>query len=292
MFENEVVKYKDNNHFMELVPVGLWESYYKARYNRDQLNLIGSALPLKVLTDKGVDVDVDFKIKSTDLNTDASNNKYRKFHNNGNGGVTFKIDVIIDKDESWGYGKQGGADFVYYGVKYPARARIKVWLDFWYTNMTPLYIVSDAIDVPNGKYIISNNPTRKQNYRKHTVWTLEFTTYRPLDLQVWEANPSLSKYTGKTTANASAKNTKLANCELKNFIYSPNKKENTTQCTRWLQEKLYQLGFMDKLYTTGWYNNDVANAVKEFQSKYQKYYTGMKPTGKMDKITLEALSSF
>ena len=64
--------------------------------------------------------------------------------------------------------------------------------------MTPLYIVSEAIDVPNGTYIISNNPTRKQDFKQHTVWTLEFTTFNPLNLYKWGASQSLSKHTGKT----------------------------------------------------------------------------------------------
>ena len=289
MFEKELANYR--TYFMEIVPVGLWESFYAARYNRNQLYLINNALPLNIIQNKGIEVEKDFKINITDLNTNQENIKFKHFHNTGNGGVTFKIDVIIDKAESWGYGKQGQANFVYKGVKYPARARISVWLEYWYIHMTPLYIVSEAIDVPNGTYIISNNPTRKQDFKQHTVWTLEFTTFNPLNLYKWGASQSLSKHTGKTVS-AATKNSRLANCELKLFVYSPNKRQGaTTQATRWLQEKLYQLGFMDKLLTTGWYNDEVMEAVKKFQFKYQKYFN-LQVTGLMDQKTLDAICSF
>ena len=288
MFENELVNFKDSEHFMEVVPVGLWESFYKARYNRDQLNQIGSALPLKIVKNTGVNVEKDFDIKATDMNPDNHNIKPKHFHNTGDGGVTFKIDIVIQPGQTWGYGKQGQDDFVYMGVKYPARARIPVWLNYWFVNMTPLYVVTDAIDVPNGKYIISKNPSRKQTRDTLSIWQLELTTYNPLDLKVFEASPYLTKYTGKTVKET-AKNSNLATCEIKNFVYS-RKKGSTTQCTRWLQEKLYQIGFLPKLYTTGWYNDEVGEAVARFQIKYQNYFN-LKVTGRMDQATLDALCS-
>ena len=289
MFEDELVNYKSAENFMEIVDVSLWESYYRARYNRDQLSQINHALPLHIIRSKGVEVKPDFDLKVTDLNTDKHNHKFKMFHDTGDGGITFKVDVVIKKGEAWGYGKQGQADFVYYGKKYPARARTTVWLNFWYTNKTPLYVVSDAIDVPNGTYLITNNATRKQDLDNYTVWTLEFTSFNPLNLYTWSALDSLSKWTGKTNKTASTKNTKLADCELKNFVYC-REKTATTQCTRWLQEKLYQLGFLPTLLTTGWYNDEVLNAVKNFQTKYQKYYN-LTPNGKMDQATLNALCS-
>lgn len=295
MFQDEVVNFKDDAHFMELVPVGLWESFYAARYNRNQLNQISSAMPLHVIQSKGVDASRDFDVKITDLNTNASNIKFKHFHNTGDGGVTFKVDVVIDPSESWGYGKQGQADFVYYGVKYPARARVIVWLNFWFTNMTPLYVVSDAIDVPNGQYVLSGNPKRLQDWKHYTQWQLEFTAYNPITMKQYGALESLSKYTGKTVP-ATAKNTNLANCDLANFKYR-KKLEDTTQCNRWLREKLYQLGFLPyeeytKAGESGWYNAAVMGAIKKFQSKYQKYFPGMEVNGKCDKVTRDALCCF
>lgn len=293
MFENELVNFKSSEHFMEIVPVGLWESFYAARYNRNQLNQIGNALRLHIVRDSGITVKRDFDIKVTDLNNDKSNTKFKKFHNNGDGGVTAKMDIVIQPGESWGYGKQGQADFVYHGVKYPARARIMVWLNVWFTNMTPLYLVTDAIDVPNGRYIISSNPTRKQTFDTLSIWTLELSTYNPLNLYVWDESPGLNKYTGNNTAKASAVNTNLANCELKNFIYAWNGcKGKTTQATRWLQAKLYQMGFLEKFSDSGCYDNVVVEAVARFQQKYKKYFAGMKVTGEIDQITLNAICSF
>ena len=48
---------------------------------------------------------------------------------------------------------------------------------------------------------------------------------------------------------------------------------------------------MDKLHTTGWYNDEVLEAVKKFQFKYQKYFN-LQVTGLMDQKTLDAICSF
>ena len=295
MFQDEVAKYKDSEHFMEVVPVGLWESFYAARYNRDQLGQIGSALPLHIVRSSGVDAKRDFDVKVTDLSTDKHNVKYKHFHNTGDGGITFKVEVIINPNESWGYGSKGQKEFVYHGVKYPARARILVWLNFWFTNMTPLYVVSDAFDVPNGQYILSGTPKRLQNMDHYTKWQLEFTEYHEITNWKWGATQSLSKYTGKIVP-ATAKNTNLANCDLSNFKYR-KKLEDTTQCNRWLRQKLYQLGFLSyEEYTkqgeSGWYNKPVMDAIVVFQRKYMAYFPGMEVNGKCDKVTRDALCSF
>ena len=298
MFQDEVAKYKDSEHFMEVVPVGLWESFYAARYNRDQLGQIGSALPLHIIRSSGVDAKRDFDVKVTDLSTDKHNVKYKHFHNTGDGGITFKVEVIINPNESWGYGKQGQADFVYYGVKYPARARILVWLNFWFTNMTPLYVVSDAIDIPNGEYILSGTPKRLQNLDHYTKWQLEFIEYHSISTHKWQPLQSLSKYTG-TTVPATAKNTNLADCDLTNFKYRREFDPNyTTKCNRWLRDKLYQLGFLSyEDYNSGtgqsgWYGPAVLGAIKQFQKKYMAYFPGMIVNGKCDKVTRDALCCF
>ena len=218
MFEERIVDFKSSEHFMEVVPVGLWDSFFRARYNRDNLDSIGNAMPLHIVRSKGIDVVKDFDLKITDLNTGSGNTKFKHFHNTGNGGITFKVDVVIKPGEAWGYGKAGGGNFVYYGVSYPSRARVMVWLNYWFEQMTRLYVVSDAIDIPNGEYILSANPKRNQTLDKYSIWSLEFTTYNPLNVQEFKALESLSKYTGKTVP-ATAKNTQLSNCEIKNFVY-------------------------------------------------------------------------
>ena len=298
MFQDEVVNFKSDENFMEVVPVGLFESFYAARYNRNQLNQIGNALPLRIIRSGGIDTTRDFDLKITDLNTNQRNEKFKNFHNTGDGGIEFKVDVIINPKESWGYGKQGQADFVYYGVKYPARARIPVWLNFWFTNMTPLYVVSDAFDVPNGQYIISDTPKRNQDMDHYTRWSLEFTEYREISLHKWAPSQSLSKYTGKTVP-ATAVNTNLANCDLTNFKYRREFDPNyTTKCNRWLRDKLYQLGFLSyEDYNSGtgqsgWYGPAVLGAIKQFQKKYMAYFPGMEVNGKCDKVTRDALCCF
>ena len=121
---------------------------------------------------------------------------------------------------------------------------------------------------------------------------MEFTTFKALNRYKWYESTSVSKYSKRSSANTDP----LSSAQLKYFIYSPDVKEGTTTSqTRALRARLYELGFLADQWggkgESGWYNNDVLNAVKKFQEKYQKYFPGMKVTGLMDQVTLNALCS-
>jgi len=308
IFTQEAQYYKDKSNFFSIVDAELWEWFYRMRYKTDSLDVINGPMPLRVVQSKGVEVKPDVDVNITDLSTDVNNRKYKQFVNTGNGGITFKIDVIIHKNDTWGiaksYTKEKVHQYVreYWGIKYPNREYVTYWLRWFYNTVRPLYIVTDAIDVPNGMYVMTDNPTRRQDFREYVVWTLEFATYFPLTSYKYDVLSSLNKYASNTVT--SSVNTGWRNCTMDNFVYYPkfdqNKPKITTKCTRWLQQTLYENGYLKqngetnpfnpkyKAYT-GWYGPDTYNAVKKFQEKYKKFYPTMRVTGKMDKITQEAM---
>ena len=256
-------------------------------------------LALKVLSSNGFNVTPQIDIVTTNLKSSKKNFKYKNFFNSGYGGIVFKIDIIVGKDEETNKSFSNTEYDIY-------ESDVLNWLHYWYVNMLPVYVVTDAIDVPNGQYIITDNDTRKQTYKKHTIWSLEFTTYNPLNTVKWTAKNSaiekvIKKYndskkktttktTTKTSTKASSKSTvksKLSKCKLSNLKYTGKKVTNIT-CVKYLQEILYKAGYLTKKQIDGWYGDKTLNAVKKWQKKYKTKYK-LKVTGKMDSATLKAM---
>lgn len=237
-------------------------------------------LSLRIGVGNGVDVIPDMDVNITDLNKTGVN-KQKHFFNNGYGGISFKVvayikyfesnkSVVPSKTDMWN-GKP-----------------VKDVLHNWFINMTPLSVVTDAIDVPDGRYIITKNASRKQTKKGITVWELEFTSYTPLTLYRFENNNAnvlnaLKKNKAKKTS-AKKKNEKLAKCNYKVLKYS--KKKKVVKCVKYLQKVLKK----KKHYTgkiDGWYGKDTLKAVKKFQIAYNrknvktvtvKGYSGIKVT--------------
>ena len=209
-----------------------------------------SYLPLRV--EKDVEVIPDMDISVTKLNK-VGNSRFNHFFSNGYGGITFKVTVLLKASDVWNN-----------------ESIINV-LRQWYENMTPLSIVTDALDILDGEYIISKNPSRKQHYKTSTEWELEFTTYSPLTLFKFKNDNS-------RVLNA------LSKCNYKTLVYS--KKNKVVKCVKTLQKilkkKKYYSGKVD-----GWFGKETTKAVKKFQKKYNKKnvktvttngYTGIKVT--------------
>ena len=237
---------------------------------------VNSAI-LKVVKDSGVNTVPDMSVNVTDLNS-VNNTRYKHFMNNGYGGITFKVDVIIEKSDYFmGYRtkKMNGKNTLL-----PNAIRVVTALNYFIKNMTPLSVVSKAIDVPNGVYIITKNSSRKQDTPNHTVWSLEFTTYNG------KTTTTSKKTTTKTTKTSSTKKATLGPACLKYLVYS--KKRSYHACVKLMQQILYRKGCLKKTSIDGWYSNVTVNAVKKFQKKFQKKY-GLKVTGKVDNATLDAL---
>lgn len=283
----------------------------------EEIDFGSNPMNLKVIQGNGIEVTPDLNIVVNNLN-----GGYKHFLNNGYGGITFKIDVIINKNDLFtsprtekipmgyytrnGMTVYGGGGTKYYNIRTPVIEKLHEWI----TTMTPVYVVTDAIDVPNGRYIITKNSNRKQSYRDNTVWTLEFTEFNGIDISKYENDNKYVNKAKKNYANAKAKakakskaksskksksknkkakanNTnknKLKKCKLANLKYGLKK----SNCVKYMQTVLYKKGYLTKKQVDGWFGPVTKNALKKFQKKYKKKYK-LKVNGKVDKATLKAL---
>lgn len=189
-------------------------------------------MDLNVIQDNGIGVTPDLKIIVNDLN---EGNK--QFLNNGYGGISFKINVIINKNDMFG--------------NTPVLEKLHQWI----TTMTPLYVVTEAIDIKNDRYIISKNSDRKQTYRNNTVWSLEFVQFKGINITKYKNNNTYvnkakknyakakkkAKASKKSKANSANKN-KLKKCKLSNLKYGLKK----SNCVKYMQKVLKQKGYLTK----------------------------------------------
>jgi len=240
-------------------------------------------LPLRVKRD--VDVKPDMDITVTKLNKDG-NFSINHFFNNGYRGITFTIEVLIKYHvKREGKNKTYQKDTIIDVFKYENKGEpyilelTDMWnnkpvievLHDWFINMTPLSVVTDAINIPDGQYIITKNPSRKQTYNDRTIWELEFMTYTPLVLHKFKNDNqnvlnALKKNNANKTSSKKKKNA-LANCNYKILTYS--KKKKVLDCVKTLQtilkKKKYYTGKVD-----GWFGKDTTKAVRKFQKAYNK----------------------
>ena len=253
---------------------------------------------LRVIQDSGIKVTPQIDIVTTNLKHYKNNVKYKNFFNNGNAGIVFNIDIIEHR-----HNNTISTSFIDEPIYNITESETLNWVNYWYANMIPLYVVTDAIDIPNGVYLITDNSSRKQEFKDYTVWSLEFTTFTGLSTKKYVNNNSkildvIQKYKDskkkttstnknkKASSNSTVK-TKLSKCKLTQLKYT-GKKQTNVQCVKYLQEILYKSGYLTKKQIDGWYGNKTLNAVKKWQKKYKTKYK-LKVTGKMDSATLKAM---
>ena len=256
------------------------------------------AIPLHVTQAGAFNVTPDVNITVTDLNKGDTNFIYKRFYNQGYGGISFKIEVILKKGEKWTskyYKKYMGKDTDTFTIISVLREIIE--------SMTPVKVVTDAMDIPNGNYIITKNSTRKQSSEGYTVWDLEFTSYTPLVEVVYSNDNTMVKnaiskakakqsnvtVASKTSSSKgkSSKVSKLSKCNRSVLVYSRKQKKVT--CVVYLQEILKKL----KCYSgkvDGWFGPLTTTGVKNFQRKYKKKYS-LKITGTVNQKTYNAIIS-
>ena len=250
-------------------------------------------LPLHVIQSKGFEVEPLVDVKMTDLVRSTSDNRaYKHFLNKGDGGITFKISVIIGRNDRW---RITVNDEI--GQQVLRNPRVTDVLAKIYGEMRICSIQTDAIDIPNGLYVLSKNGKRVQDYEDYSVWDLEFTTFYPLQSYRYQNTNSIvlkaiadanakrlaeieaAKYPNKATQD------KLKKCDYTKLKYSA--KQTNDSCIKYMQTILKQQGlYSDNI--DGWWGSLTTEAVKKFQTKYKSKY-GLSATGKMDKKTFDAL---
>lgn len=267
------------------------------------------SIPLRVVLYGGVQVTPDVDITTTNLSKGQ-----KHFLNNSGDGDKFKITVLLnpndtiqgrlETDEPITSSIVGNIYVVRGGGKRISFRQINIIeaLDIWIRNMTVITVIADeAVDIPNGEYIITKNQSRTQNRKSgYSIWELEFTRYTGVDV-LWlniddtYAKKAAKQYEKNKTKNAqkakekaktaSTLNNKLSKCTVSKLKYSKTKK--VVACVKTLQTYLNKkLG--TNLKVDGWYGDETVKAVKKFQNKYKKKYN-LTPNGKMDAKTLKAM---
>lgn len=278
---------------------------------------------LRVIQDGGVNSVPDVDIIVNDL---ASGRKH--FQNNSGKGDTFKVNVLINAedtvvltksfdDDSWVDALGGEFDYEYMysmvdgkrirgvaedsTVLLGGRVNLVTALDYWMRTATPLNIVTRAVDVPNGLYLIIKNSSRKQSYEGFTEWELEFMKYEEITTTSFSSTTkgvtkAIAKYekakkkksTKSKTTTAKSKTTSkdnLKKCKLSKLKYSKTKK--VVGCVKHLQRVLNNT-IKSNLIIDGWYGDSTKQAVKKFQTNNKKY--NLKTDGNVDQNTLNCLT--
>ena len=275
-------------------------------------------ITLRVVQDSGVDLSPDVDIQVNDL---ASGRKH--FQNNSGKGDKFKVDVIIKEDDGVTGEKTVVETQMWEDVDIGSGLMNIIWnenkhyssswsvisvLDSWIKDMTPLNVVTRALDVPNGLYIITGNSSRKQTHSKRTVWSLEFTKFETFVHSSFSATNTGVTKALKNYNNALAKKKKAAEekkkkealakkkktaaykfatkCDWKKVKYT--KKKKVSECVKYLQQILNNKNGC-KLTKDGWYGDTTKAQVKKFQTNNKKKYN-LKPTGNLDLNTYLVLT--
>ena len=277
-------------------------------------------IPLRVIYNNGVTLTPDFNVNITDLN-----NGYKHFKVNNGKGDTFKLQVIIHKEDvvqghrhyvvresarnynlknvkmvnvnkkDLGYvtPKSNATTTVYDDWSDLKRVRLTTLLNYFMRTLTPFMVTSDVIGINQTvPYIITKNSSRKQSYHDYTIWELEFTRYDKLTYSNFTKQTKGVKNALKKAKNKNRKvsaktkeRLRLRKCKRGTLVFS--KKKKVVPCVKILQ-KILNLDLGTKLKLDGWYGKETYNAVKKFQSKYSKTF-GLKKTGHMNLSTYNVM---
>ena len=116
-------------------------------------------IPLWVILDDGFSTTMGTDVKITELLKNNSTLNAPSFYfNSGDHGVEFDISIII------------------WETHYYNDLKVADYLNMWNKNLTPVSVVTDAMDVPNSKYIMSIK-SKKQTSKMASIWKLHFRQY-------------------------------------------------------------------------------------------------------------------
>lgn len=219
-------------------------------------------VPLKVILNNGFSVTPGIDIKETEmLKQTWSGNAPTFYFNSGNHGVEFEISCIMKA--SYRYDDYTVMDYIDSRHKY----------------LVPVTVVTDALDVPNNKYIVQVK-SKTQKYNNFSIWKLKFHEY-------YEDNLSFDKYYTEKTVTLSADDLEL----LKYQTIDANSPKSAILA---LQRKLYLHGSFKPYYENNkaripngvWEADQMVSDIHHFQMNFMG--TGLKQ-GRCDRDTINAL---
>lgn len=131
-------------------------------------------IPLKIIMNDGISTTMGTSIKETPLlNDDLNNNVPTYYFNSGDSGISFEVSAVI-KEEYYFNNHQ----IIEYLNQY----------DKWGTKVS---VVTDAIDIPNGKYTMKIK-SKKQSFHNQSIWQLYFKQYYETDMSFEVYDPKIS----------------------------------------------------------------------------------------------------
>ena len=115
--------------------------------------------PLRVVMNSGVSTETGVKVNETQMLKGGNGWSAPTFRvNKGNYGVTFTVDIIIKETD------------IYNGYS------LKTIIDNWEIHSEPVTVITDAMDVPNSKYIVTLGK-KKQTTHYNSLWEVNFHEY-------------------------------------------------------------------------------------------------------------------
>lgn len=167
-------------------------------------------IQLMVIMSNGFTVTPGIDIKETDMLKQTSSGNAPVFYfNQGNHGVEFEISVIMK--ESYRYDDYTVMDYIDSRHKY----------------LVPVTVVTDALDVPNNKYILQVKSKTQKNH-EYSIWKLKFHEY-------YEDSLSFEKFYTEKTVTLSADDLEL-------LKYQTIDENSWTRTIYALQRKLNKFG--------------------------------------------------
>lgn len=227
-----------------------------------------NGIQLLVKLNDGFSVTPGIDIKETELLYNNPTLDAPTFYfNQGDHGVEFDISVMMR--ESYRYGDYTVMDY----------------LNMWHKNLTPVSVVTDALDVPNAKYIMSVK-SKKQTNHNFSIWKLRFK-------QFYENNQSFERMYSEKQSTLSADDLEL----LKYQTIDPNSSPSAIiALKRKLQSKGsfqpynedYQTLKTSKREIDGIWDGPLGNDIWHFQV-YVMGGNNASKQGKCDRDTINAL---
>lgn len=229
------------------------ENYTKDKDHYFEVNKI----PFKVLTKDGFDSKTGVTITRTRL---LHNNKYNNVpthtFNQGNAGVNFDVSIMIRPE------------YLYEGKPYSE------YLEMWEKYQKVVSVVTDAFDIPNGKYTISIK-SRKQSNKFFSIWKVEFYQYYQTEMTFGGADEVISaRYSSvdKTLINSSTTIDSKSNPD---YIKA-------------LQTKLIEQGYFTAgTKADGKWSNEMTQDIVNYQKDRELQQTGVGDSDTISKITAD-----
>lgn len=212
-------------------------------------------IPFRVLTKGGFDSETGVSITRTRLlHNNIYNNVPTHNFNQGNAGVNFEVSIMIRPE------------WLYEGKKQSE------YLEVWEKFQKVVTVVTDAFDIPNGKYTLTIKKRKQENF-KFSIWQVEFYQYYENEKTfgiVDEHFDTIYSSVDKTLINSD----------------ETIDKDSHEDYIRALQEKLIDAGYFTAgTEPTGEWSDELTQDIVNFQKDQELPTTGVADWDTVSRIT-------